>query len=385
MTRDFKVEKFHAEIISKSTLLKALSYLDKKKITTPLLLMDIEKIKDNVSLIGNNIKNSKVFYALKANPDIAIADLVNKQGIGFEISSEGELGILSSLNIKPEKIISSNPVKSINFLKMAADYGITFFSYDSANEIDKIKRFIPGANVYIRLSVPNEGSAWPLSNKFGVELDDAVRLISYAKHQGLNPVGATFHVGSQCTNLDNWNIAINKVKILGDMAKQRGIELSLLNIGGGYPINYINNAINIEIIEKNINKLIFEKFSEDLEIYIEPGRFVVGNAGVLVGSVIGKAKRYDEDWLYIDVGVFNGLMESLGGIRYTYIVENYKSKKKRWIITGPSCDSFDVIDKNVILPEPDIGGLILILSGGAYTISYASEFNGFLIPKTILI
>jgi len=385
MIRSFKVEKFHAGIISKSTLFKVLTHIDKQKVQTPFILIDTEKIKENISIIGKNIKNSKVFYALKANPDVTIADLVNKQKIGFEIGSEGELKILSSLDIKPARIISSNPVKSIKFLEMAADYGVNYFSFDSTDEVEKIAKYALGSNVYVRLSVPNEGSEWPLSKKFGVELDDAVRLLSYAKHEGLNPIGATFHVGSQCTNPYNWNIAIDKAKVLWDMAEKAGIKLCLLNIGGGYPINYTKTSINIDIIERTIHKLIFEKFPEDIEIHIEPGRSVVGDAGVLVSSVIGKAKRYDEDWLYIDVGVFNGLMESLGGIRYSYIVESYKSNDKKWTLAGPSCDSFDVIDKNIPLPEPDIGCLILILSSGAYTVSYASEFNGFSIPKNILI
>ena len=122
-------------------------------------------------------------------------------------------------------------------------------------------------------------------------------------------------------------------------------------------------------------------------MFIEPGRAVVGDAGIFVTSVIGKAGRADTNWLHIDVGVFNGLMESVGGIKYTYLVETSRDMqhKKRWTIAGPSCDSFDVIDKDVMLPEPEIGGLVLILSSGAYTISYASEFNGFSIPKTILI
>jgi ornithine decarboxylase len=166
-----------------------------------------------------------------------------------------------------------------------------------------------------------------------------------------------------------------------------GIKLTLLNVGGGYPINYTKNVVSIEAIEKNVNSLIYDKFPKDTEIHIEPGRAVVGDAGILVTTVIGKARRSDEDWLYIDVGVFNGLMESVGGIKYSYIVESYKhtKSKKRWTIAGPSCDSFDVIDKNVALPEPDISNLILILSSGAYTVSYASEFNGFSIPNTILI
>jgi ornithine decarboxylase len=389
MLRNFKLEKFHAGIIPESTLFKVLKYLDKERIETPFLLIDGEKVKEKAYVIGRYIKNSKVFYAVKANPDIEILKFLNKLKLGFEISSEGELEILSLLKVEPTRIISSNPVKSLKFLKMAASYGISYFSFDSADEVEKLVRFVPDCNVYIRLSVPNEGSEWPLSKKFGIELDDALTLLCCAKKKGLNPIGITFHVGSQCTNVYNWNIALDKAKALWDIAYRNGIKLTLLNMGGGYPIKYTKDVVSIETIEKNVNRLIHEKFpkDKDIEIHIEPGRAVIGDAGVLVSTVIGKAKRGDEDWLYIDVGVFNGLMESVGGIKYSYIVESYKHTKykKQWIIAGPSCDSFDVIDKNVVLPEPKINNLMLILSSGAYTVSYASEFNGFSIPKTILI
>ena len=387
MLRTFKVEKLHAGLIPESTLFKVLRYLDKVKIETPFLLVDSTRIKEKVFLIGRYIENSKVFYAVKANPDVKILKFLNELKMGFEISSEGELGILSSLDVEPERIISSNPIKSLKFLKLAASYGINYFSYDSADEVDKLSKYAPRCNVYIRLSVPNEGSEWPLSKKFGVELERAAALLSYAREKALNPIGITFHVGSQCTNIYNWHIALDKARVLWDKAERNGIKLTLLNIGGGYPINYTKNVVSIETIEKNVNSLIYDNFPEDIEIHIEPGRAVVGDAGILVTTVIGKARRSDEDWLYIDVGVFNGLMESVGGIKYSYIVESYRhtKSKKRWIIAGPSCDSFDVIDKNVALPEPDISNLILILSSGAYTISYASEFNGFSIPKTILI
>ena len=387
MPRTFKVERYHTGIVSKTTLFKVLKYLERKNIETPVLLMDSEKVKDKVSMIGRNVKNSTVFYAVKANPDIGIIKLANKLRMGFEIASEGELRLLSSIGVKPERIISSNPVKSFKFLKMAASYGVNHFSYDSEDEVDKLARFLPGCNVYVRLSVPNEGSEWPLSKKFGVEVNEALELLSYASGKGLKTIGITFHVGSQCTNIYNWNSALDKAKALWEIAGKKGIKLSLLNIGGGYPIKYTKNVVDVDAIDKNINKLIREKFPEDVKVYIEPGRAVVGDAGIFVSSVIGKARRADANWLYIDVGVFNGLMESVGGIKYSYIVETSRDtkQKKKWTLAGPSCDSFDVIDKDLMLPDPEIGGLVLILSSGAYTISYASEFNGFSIPKTILI
>ena len=387
MLKSFKVEKYHAGLVSRATLFKTLQYLDRAKIETPFLLIDSEKVREKASLIGRHISNAKLFYAVKANPDIKVIKFLNKLKTGFEIASEGELELLSSIGVDASRIISSNPMKTFKFLKMSASYGVDQFAFDSTDEVDKLVKYIPGCRVYVRLSVPNEGSEWPLSKKFGVELDDALDLLLYAHEKGLRPVGITFHVGSQCTNIYNWNIALDKAKSLWDMAEKKGLKLSLLNIGGGYPINYTKNVVGIEAIGKNINKLIYERFPDDIDIYLEPGRSVVGDAGIFVTKVIGKAKREDEEWLYIDVGVFNGLMESIGGIKYSYIVENSSQarSKKHWTLAGPSCDSFDVIDKNVLLPEPEVGRLILILSSGAYTISYASEFNGFSIPKTILI
>jgi ornithine decarboxylase len=387
MLRTFKIEKFHAGIVPESTLFKTLKYLDKEDIETPFLLIDSDKVREKAAMIGRHIRNSRMFYAVKANPDIGIIKFLNKSGVGFEIASEGELEILALINVGPERIISSNPVKSLKFLRKAASYGVNYFAFDSEAEIEKLAKYIPRCNVYIRLSVPNEGSEWPLSKKFGVELDEALTLLCRARDRGLNPIGITFHVGSQCTNIYNWNNALDKAKMLWDEAEKKGIKLEILNIGGGYPISYTKNVVGIEAIEKNVNTRIYERFPEDIKIYIEPGRAVVGDAGIFVTTVIGKAKREDKDWLYIDVGVFNGLMESVGGIKYSYIIEDSKHArhKKQWTVAGPSCDSFDVIDQNVTLPEPLVGNLVLILSSGAYTVSYASEFNGFSIPKTILI
>ncbi len=387
MLRTFKIDKAHAGIVSESTLFKTLKYLDKAVVETPFLIIDRDKVREKTQRIGRYINNSRVFYAVKANPDIEVLRYLNELNMNFEIASEGELEILSSIGVSPSRIISSNPVKSMRFLRMAASSGVRFFSFDSDEEVNKLAEFVPDANVYVRLSVPNEGSEWPLSRKFGVELDEALELLSFAKDMKLNPAGITFHVGSQCTNIYNWNIALDKAKMLWDHAGRRGISLRILNIGGGYPIRYTKNVIGIEAIEKNVNNLIFGRFPPDVEVHIEPGRAVVGDAGILVTTVIGKARRGDENWLYLDVGVFNGLMESVGGIKFSYIGESSQQagSRKQWTIAGPSCDSFDVVDRNVTLPEPAVGSLMLILSSGAYTVSYASEFNGFSIPKTILI
>lgn len=386
MTRLFKIERIHRKLISKPTLLNVLTHLDKGLLETPALLLDRSRLRERALAVGRGIGNSRVFYAIKANPEPEVIKFLDTLGLGFEIASEGELSMLMDIGIAPERIITSNPVKTLKFLDMAQKYGLGYFAFDSRDEVRKLSEAVPGRGVYVRLSVPNEGSEWPLSRKFGVELDEALALVLLAKEQGLDPVGITFHVGSQCTNISNWDTALYKARRLWDMAKGKGIEFRMLNIGGGYPIKYTKEVVGIEAIDKNVGRLIAEKFPAGTEVFIEPGRAVVGDAGVFAATVIGKALRPDGNWLYLDVGVFNGMMEALGGIRYTYIVEaSGGARKKHWTITGPSCDSFDVMDNNVALPEPDIGALVLILSAGAYTVSYASEFNGFSIPKTVLI
>ncbi len=380
----FRITKAHTKIAAKSTIRKALDFIRTTDLEPPYLLMDRAKVRQRIHGIGKHIRNSEVYYAVKANPDIEVLKLVNGLGTGFEIASEGELNILSSIGVTSDRMITSNPIKSFRFLRMAAAAGLNYFAFDSVDEVMKLREYVPGANVYVRLSVPNEGSEWPLSKKFAVEVDAAEELLLLAKKKGLNPVGITFHVGSQCTNIYNWNSALDKAKDLWDRAEKAGIGLSLLNIGGGYPIRYTKDVVGISAIDQNINRLIYQKFPRRIRVLIEPGRAVVGEAGIFVTRVIGKAARGDEAWLSIDVGVFNGLMESVGGIKYSYIVEGSK-ELKTWTLAGPSCDSFDVIEKDIQLPEPSVGSRILILSSGAYTISYASEFNGFSIPKTILI
>ena len=387
MSRVFKIEKQHSEIVSKGTFFKVLKYLDSKDPETPVLLLDGDKIREKADLIGKGIKGSRVFYAVKAHPAKEVIQLLDELGTGFEIASEGELRVLATLGVSPDRIITSNPMKSYKFLREAAEYGVNYFAFDTTVEVDKMAEMVPGAKVYLRLAVPNEGSEWPLSKKYGAELDNATELLLYARQKGLDPVGITFHVGSQCTNVYNWNNAIYKARQLWDTLAEQGLQLKMLNIGGGYPINYTKSVVGIEAIEKNINKLLEDNFPEGPEIFLEPGRAFVGDAGVFVSLVNGKADRVGERWVYLDVGVFNGLMESVGGIKYSYVLEDRPDMgaKIPFTVSGPSCDSFDVIDKDVYLSEPVVGSRVLVLSAGAYTISYASEFNGFSIPKTIII
>jgi len=231
------------------------------------------------------------------------------------------------------------------------------------------------------LTVPNEGSEWPLSNKFGVEVDEAVELMDLALQRDLVPERVTFHVGSQCTQAATWAKAIEKCRLVWEGAAARGINLSLLNIGGGFPIEYLKPVPSVSETASVVRDSLHSAFPKGVTLSLAPGRALVGEAGTLASTVIGTAKRGQKRWLYLDIGVFNGLMESVGGIKYRILTDKVGSAVP-WVLSGPTCDSFDVIAEDIELPELEVGDKVYIRSAGAYTTAYASVFDGFCIPET---
>lgn len=352
---------------------------------TPLLIIDLQGIKSRYLEIKYHFPQFKVYYAVKANDHIEILKTLAELGCGFEVASSQELEKVLSLGVRGDRIISSNPIKPPDFIDHCYKSGVNRFAIDSFTEVEKISKIAPRSRVYVRLVVPNEGSDWPLSKKFGVDVDMALDLLEYSQEKGLIPYGITFHVGSQCNNFRNWLIGIKRASELWQKAKLKGLRLQMLNLGGGIPVKYTYEALRVEDIAYYVKGLI-QKFMPSLphELQIEPGRGMVGDQGIMVCRVIGKAKRGEENWLYIDTGVFNGLAEALGGIRYPFYLEK-EGMLKEWTIGGISCDSMDVIARMVPLPEPEVGDYIYILSTGAYTTVYAAEFNGFPKPEVLCV
>jgi len=348
---------------------------------TPALFIDKKVIKEKYQEFCSQFGKAKIYYALKANPHPGIVELLQELGCAFEISSQGELELLLQLGVSPQEIISSNPVKDQVFIRSAYASGINLFAFDSCAEIEKLARSAPGSKVYVRLSVSNEGSEWPLSRKFGVETEEAAEMLLQAKKEGLQPWGIAFHVGSQCTKATTWAKAIEKSQAVWELVAEKGIGLHLLNIGGGFPIEYTKSVPSIAEIARVVRDSLAKAFPKDIELVMAPGRALVGEAGTLVAAVIAKADRATEKWLYLDVGVFNGLMESVGGIKYPMTTKK-GSQTSQWVLAGPSCDSFDVISTEAELPELEVGDRVYIMAAGAYTTAYASQFDGFPIPKT---
>ena len=358
-------------------------YLKPKE--TPLLLLDLRGIRGRFLEIKENFKGFQIYYALKANDDQRIVKLLSSLGSGFEVASGEELSNVLKF-VSPERVISSNPVKPMEFIDYACKEKIKALCVDSFYEVDKIAKVCKRAKIYVRLAVPNEGSEWPLSRKFGADLKTALEILEYAKEKSLIPYGITFHVGSQCNNLRNWLIGIKLISNLWRECRRRGIRLYMLNLGGGIPVKYMREVLKVEDVAYYLKGLLRKfLYERPMEVCIEPGRGVVGDQGLLITRVIGRAKRGDEDWLYIDCGVFNGLAEVLGGIRYP-IYSTKEGDLGEFFIGGVSCDGMDVVAERVELPRTlEVGDYLYFMSAGAYTSVYASHFNGFPPPKVLAV
>lgn len=351
---------------------------------TPFLLFDLDKIRDNYRKIKGSFKDIEVFYAIKANDHPKIINTLAREGSSFEISSLVELRLLIGLKIPPERIICLNPIKSPEFLIELVKHRVNLMAVDSFDEVDKIAKFAPKSKVVMRINVSNEGSDWPLTKKFGIDAADALPLLKYSKKEGIDPIGLTFHVGSQCLNKNNWAGALYICDDIWNQAMQNDIHFTFLSLGGGIPIKHLKKSPTVGQIGKVVNNVISRNFKSDsgtVRLTIEPGRGLVGDAAIMVTKVVGRAKRGNEDWVYIDSGVFNGFMETI--CDFTYEVRTAKTGERKPVtIAGPSCDSVDVPFKNTQLADVDVGDYIYIINAGAYTTVYASTFNGFEIPKT---
>lgn len=347
---------------------------------TPLLVLDPQRISARFDDLTHSLPGYQVHYAVKANDDTRILELLRDRGAGFDVSSAGELRLLLSLGVAASRIVSSNPIKSPRFVAESWRAGVRSFAFDSFEEIDKLASLAPASRAYVRLSVPNEGSEWPLTRKFGMRPEDALDCLAYAKSRDLRACGMAFHVGSQNVEPQAWVTALEMAHDVWEQAEARGIAMSLLNIGGGFPITYCRDIAPLSEFAGVIAGTVDRLFPRGIELVTEPGRFLVGEAGVLASTVVAKARRDGKRWVYLDVGVFNGLMEGLGGIRYQ-LVTTREGPREQVVLAGPSCDSFDVICTEVELPDVEVGDLVLFLSAGAYTTVYGSRFNGFEPPS----
>ncbi len=260
------------------------------------------------------------------------------------------------------------------------------FAFDSELEVDKLARLAPRARIIARMAVDNEGSYWPLERKFGIQPEEALRLFERAIRLGLKPHGLTFHVGSQNTDPLAWVRALERLHPLWKALEQRGSLLSCINIGGGFPAQFEQPVPTVEEIARQVLLRWQEWFGSQAQLWVEPGRGLVGDAGIMVTTVINRARRNGQEWLYVDAGVFHGLIEGLEMFHFPYYILSEKEDEERipYTVSGPTCDSADVIRSEVHLPASlTFGDRLYILPAGAYTNSL-ERYNGIPFPPVIL-
>ncbi len=351
---------------------------------TPFLAFDVHRLLNNYRLLGSRLQGAEVFYPVKCNDHRHILELLNDWGAGFEAASWGEVETLLAIGVRPEKIIFGATVKDGDHIARAYREGIDIYAYDSREEIAKMAAAAPGCRVYLRLAVPDYGaSVFPLSGKFGAQPEEAVALLRAAGKAGLQPVGLSFHVGSQCLDPSTWWLAVAIAAWVWNRAKAAGMNLSLLNLGGGIPISYAHPVLEKEIFLSNLNLAVRGHFHRRPRLIIEPGRSLVGDVAVMVASVIGKARRGDREWLYLDAGTYQGLVEAVQEReRFSYLVyAEGRAPMRRYCLGGPTCDAGDVVAWDVVLPELQCGDRVYIMNAGAYSNVCSTTFNGFPPPE----
>jgi ornithine decarboxylase len=369
-----------------------------KDVCTPFLAIDLDVVEAKYQQLTKGFDQAAVYYAIKANPLDEIIESLADLGSCFDVASVYELEKLKRLNIPAERISCGNTIKKCSDIKAFYDYGVRLYATDAESDLRNIAEFAPGSKVYIRvLTEGSEGADWPLSRKFGCNPEMATELAILARDLGLIPYGISFHVGSQQRDIDVWDSAIAKVKVIFDrLLAEKGIKLKMINMGGGFPANYLQKTNTIETYVTEIKRFLRESFGGDLpEIILEPGRSIVGEAGIIVSEVVlisRKSATAQERWVYTDVGLFNGLIETLGeSIIYPLATsrDGDGSETGEVVLAGPTCDGIDILyeKKRFELPlSLEIGDRIFWFSTGAYTASYSSvEFNGFPPLKTLVL
>jgi ornithine decarboxylase len=365
---------------------KIARFLAQHQPATPCLVLDVDRVEDNFRTLQDALPLAHIYYAVKANPAPQVLERLVGLSSYFDAASIEEVTFCLDAGAAPEKISFGNTIKKVSAIRRAHQAGVTMFAFDSREELEKLALHAPGARVYCRILVENEGADWPLSRKFGTTIDSARELMLEADALGLDPYGLSFHVGSQQTTTRAYQVAIGKVAMLFSDLTEAGINLRMMNLGGGFPTRYRDDVPEIDQFGNAIMTAMTEHFGNNLpEMVVEPGRFIVGDAGLVQAEVVLVSRRDQNDpvrWVYLDIGRFGGLAETESeSIKYRITTRHDGTKMGPVAIAGPTCDGADIMYErsNYRLPLAlTSGDRVELLSTGAYVTTYAStRFNGF--------
>lgn len=362
------------------------NYIRTNDFERPTLILDIDQVEKNYRALKRGMPKANIHYAVKANPHPTILKKLVKLGCRFDAASMGEIKMCLDAGAKPEHISFGNTIKRTQDIEFAYKNGIDLFSADAEEELEKIARLAPGSKVFIRILISSAEAEWPLSRKFGCSSSYVIPLLDYAKGLDLQPVGLSFHVGSQTKHPYMWYDCLDSVAAIWQNARDEGHNLYLLNIGGGFPAYYGVDITDPEDYGVDLMHAIVERFDGVDYIMAEPGRGLVGSAGAMAAEVLLVSRKTPGDhirWVFLNVGRFSGLAEVEGeAIKYQFVVTGKEDEEtSECIIAGPTCDSADILyEKNkVALPiNLAAGDKIIVKTCGAYTSTYSTvAFNGF--------
>jgi len=352
----------------------------------PCLVVDLDVVRDNYAAFAKSLPDTRVYYAVKANPQPEVLDLLAKLGSCFDTASVVEIQQVLATGCSPDRVSFGNTIKKERDIARAYELGVRLFAVDCETEVEKIARVAPGSKVFCRILCDGDGAEWPLSRKFGCVPEMATAVLEHAHRLGLQAYGVSFHVGSQQRNPRMWDAALAASATIFRELAERGIHLQMVNLGGGFPTKYLKDVPAVKQYGQAIFKSLRKHFGNRIpETIIEPGRGMVGNAGVIEAEVILLSKKSADDnvkWVYLDIGKFNGLAETMDEmIRYPIRTPFDGDEMEPCVIAGPTCDSVDVLYEKepYMLPiSLEIGAKVLIEGTGAYTTTYSAVgFNGF--------
>ncbi|WP_434086014.1 type III PLP-dependent enzyme [Leisingera thetidis] len=367
------------------TVSRTLGFIAANRFERPTLVVDADAVAAKYQALARGLGRARIHYAVKANPAPGILQRLVQEGSHFDAASRAEIEMCLAAGAAPHQITFGNTIKRPADIAFAHGAGITHFAADEREELDKLAEHAPGARVCLRLIVEASEADWPLSRKFGCTPEKALKLMGCARDRGLRVDGLSFHVGSQTREPRMWAGTLEQVAQVWRQAAAAGYELSLLNIGGGFPASYGTDMMPAEDYARDVMALVDTHFSDVPAVMAEPGRGLVAEAGAIAAEVLLVSRKHDEDlhrWVYLDIGMFSGLAETMDeAIRYRITTDRDHEATGPCILAGPSCDSADVLyeRKPYQLPLGLKGGdRVVIHSCGAYTSTYASVgFNGF--------
>ncbi len=360
----------------------------------PCVVVDLDVVRANYAKFAHALPDSRVFYAVKANPAPEILSALAALGSCFDTASVVEIEMALAAGATPDRISFGNTIKKERDIVRALELGVRLFAIDCSAEAEKIARAVVTAGieqgetkVFCRILCDGAGAEWPLSRKFGCVPEMATDVLEYSHRLGLTAYGVSFHVGSQQGDTQAWDTALASASTIFHECAERGIVLSMVNLGGGFPARYLKDIPAVEAYGNAIFQSLSKHFGNHLpETIIEPGRGMVGDAGMIEAEVVLVSKKSADEgelrWVYLDIGKFGGLAETMDeAIRYPIRSARDGDAVAPCVIAGPTCDSADVLYERNPYPLPvslEIGDKLLIEGAGAYTATYSAvAFNGF--------